>query len=68
MPGHPPEGRAPGVWLASFKQHSAVHREVGKSASVGLRAPAGRFDAAKGESFDTSDGRLAVSSSPGREP
>ena len=69
MPAHPPEGRAPGVWLASFKQHSAVHREVGKSAtSVGLRAPAGRFDAAKGESFDTGDGRLAVSSSPGREP
>ena len=57
------------MWLASFKQHSAVHGEVGKSAtSVGLRAPAGRFDAAKGESFDTSDGRLAVSSSPGREP
>ena len=45
------------MWLASFKQHSAVHGEVGKSAtSVGLRAPAGRFDAAKGESFDTSDG------------
>ena len=33
------------MWLASFKQHSAVHGEVGKSAtSVGLRAPAGRFD------------------------
>ena len=44
------------MWLASFKQHSAVRGEGGKSASVGLRAPAGRFDAAKGESFDTSDG------------
>jgi len=57
------------VWLASFKQPSAVHGEVGKSAtSVGLRAPAGRFDAAKGESLDTSDGSRAVSSSPGRGP
>ena len=64
LPGHPPEGKAPGVWLASFKQHSAVHGEVWKSAtSMGLRAPAGRFDAAKGD-----DGRRAVSSSPGREP
>jgi len=57
------------VWLASFKQPSAVHGGVGKSAtSVGLRAPAGRFDAAKGGSLDTGDGRLAVSSSPGRGP
>ena len=41
-----------------------MHGEVGKSAtSMGLRAPAGRFDAAKGD-----DGRRAVSSSPGREP
>ena len=62
-------GRVPGVWLASFKQPSAVHGEVGKSAtSVGLRAPAGRFDAAKDESIDTGDGRRAVSSSPGRGP
>ena len=69
LPGHPPGGRAPGVWLASFKQHSAVHGEVWKSAtSVGLRAPAGRFDAAKGESIDTGDGRRPVSSSPGRGP
>ena len=52
------------MWLVSFKQHSVVHGEVGKSAtSMGLRAPAGRFDAAKGD-----DGRRAVSSSPGREP
>jgi len=66
LPGHPPGGRVPGVWLASFKQPSAVHEEVGKSAtSVGLRAPAGRFDATKGESIDTGDGRRAVSSSPG---
>ena len=57
------------MWLASFKQPSAVHGEVGKSAtSVGLRAPAGRFDAAKGESIDTGSGRRAVSSSPGRGP
>jgi len=28
LPGNPPEGRAPGVWLASFEQHSAVHGEV----------------------------------------
>jgi len=57
------------VWLASFKQPSAVHGEDGKSAtSVGLRAPAGRFDAAKGEGIDPSDGRRAVSSSPGRGP
>ena len=56
------------MWLASFKQPSAVHGDAGKSAiSMGLRAPAGRFDAAKGESFDTNDGRRAVSSSPGRE-
>ena len=69
MPGHPPGGRAPGVWLASFKQHSAVHEKLWKSAtSVGLRAPAGRFDATRGESLDTSDGRRAVSSSPGRGP
>ena len=40
LPGHPPEGRAPGVWLASFKQHSAVHGEVGKSATLLIqRAP-----------------------------
>jgi len=46
-----------------------VHGEAGKSAtSVRLRAPAGRFDAANGESIDTGDGRRAVSSSPGREP
>jgi len=57
------------VWLASFRQHSAVHGKVGKGAiSVGLRAPAGCFDAAKGESLDTSDGRRAVSSLPGRGP
>ena len=57
------------MWLASFKQPSAVHGEVGKSAtSMALRAPAGRFDAAKGESIDTGDGRRAVSSSPGRGP
>ena len=35
---------------------------------MGLRAPAGRFDADKGESIDTGDGRRAVSSSPGRGP
>jgi len=35
---------------------------------MGLRAPAGRFDAAIGGSLDTSDGRRAVSSSPGRGP
>ena len=35
---------------------------------MGLRAPAGRFDAAKGESIDTGDGRRAVSSSPGSGP
>ena len=69
LPGHPPGGRAPGEWLASFKQHSAVHGQVGKSAiSMGLRAPAGRFDAIKGESIDTGDGRRAVSSSPGKGP
>jgi len=52
------------VWLAPFKQPSAVHGGVGKSAtSMGLRAPTGRFDAAKGD-----DARRAVSSSPGREP
>ena len=57
------------MWLASFKQHSAVHGKVWKSAtSVRLRAPAGRFDAAKGESLDTGDGRRADSSSPGRGP
>ena len=57
------------MWLASFKQPSAVHGEVGKSAtSAGLRAPVGRFDAAKGESIDTGDGRRAGSSSPGRGP
>ena len=40
------------MWLASFKQHSAVYGKDGKSAtSVGLRAPAGRFDAAKGGIF-----------------
>ena len=44
----------PGMWLASLKLPSAVHGEVGKSAtSVGLRAPAGRFDAAQGGSIDT---------------
>ena len=49
------------MWLASFKQHSAVHGKAGKSAtSVGLRAPAGRFDAARGKNLDTSDGRRAV--------
>jgi len=54
---------------APFKQPSAVHGGLGKSAtSVGLRAPAGRFDAAKGGSLNTSDGRRAVSSSPGRGP
>ena len=64
LPGHPPEGEAPGAWLVSFKKHSAVHGKVEKSAtSMGLRAPAGRFDAAKGD-----DGRRAVLSSPGREP
>ena len=46
-----------------------MHGEVGKSAtSVGLRAPAGRFDAAKGGSMDTGNGRRAASSSPGRGP
>ena len=46
------------MWLASFKQHSAVHGKVGKSAtSAGLRAPAGRFDAARGGGLDNSDGR-----------
>ena len=35
---------------------------------MGLRAPAGRFDAAKGESTDTGDGGRAVSSSPGKGP
>jgi len=65
--GTPRGGRVPGVWLASFKQPSAVHGGAWKNAtSVGLRAPAGRFDAAKEESHDTSDGRRAVSSSPGR--
>jgi len=57
------------MWLASLKQLSAVYGKAGKSAtSVGLRAPAGRFDAARGESLDTSDGRRAVSSSPGGGP
>jgi len=57
------------VWLASFKQPSAVHGKAGKSAtSVGLRAPAGRFDAAKGGGIDIGDGRRMVSSSPGRGP
>jgi len=35
---------------------------------VGLRAPAGRFDAAKGESTDPGEGRREVSSSPSRGP
>ena len=57
------------MWLASFKQHSAVHGEVGRSAtSAGLRALAGCFDVAKGGSIDTGDGRRAVSSSPGWRP
>ena len=44
---------------------SSVYEEVGKSAtSVGLRAPAGRFDAAQGESTNTGSGRRAVLSSP----
>jgi len=61
LPGHPPGGRVTGVWLASFKKTSAVHGGVGKSTtSVGLRAPAGRFDAAKGGSIDTGDGRSVV--------
>ena len=56
------------MWLASFKQPSAVHGEVGKSArSVRLGASAGHFDAAKGGSSDTGNGRCAVSLSPGRE-
>ena len=55
------------ILLASLKLPSSVHEEVGKSAtSVGLRAPAGRFDAAQGGSIDTGSGRRAVSSSPGR--
>jgi len=46
-----------------------VHGKVWKSAtSVGLRAPAGRFDATKGGSIDTGDGRRVASSSPGRGP
>ena len=46
MSGHPPGERAPGIWLASLKLPSSVHEEVGKSAaSLGLRAPAGRFAA-----------------------
>jgi len=49
------------VWLASFKQHSAEHGTVGKSAtSVGLRAPSGRFDAARGESGLVIAGQGAV--------
>ena len=57
------------MWVTSFKQPSAVHGKAGKSAtSVGLRAPAGRFDATKGGSIDTGDGRRAVSSSPGKGP
>ena len=69
LPGHSPGERVPGVWLASFKLPSAMHGDVGKSAtSVGLKAPAGRFDAAKGESIDTDSGRRAVSSSLGRGP
>ena len=63
LPGYPPGERVPGGWFASFTLPSAVHGEVGKSAtSVGLRAPAGRFDAAQGESIDTGGGRRAVSS------
>jgi len=56
--------------VASFNQPSGVHGEVGKknSTSVGLRAPAGRYDAAKSGSPNTSDGRRVVSSSPGRGP
>jgi len=51
LPGNPPEDT-----FASIEQTSAVHGEVGKSAtSVGLRAPAGRFG-----SIDTGDGRRAV--------
>ena len=59
----------PGVWLASFKLPSAVHGEVGKSAtSVGLRAPTGRFDAAKGASTDPGNGSRTVSKSPSTGP
>ena len=69
LSGHPPGEGVPGFWLASLKLPSSVHEEVGKSAtSVGLRAPARRFDAAQGESIDTGSGRRAVSSSPGRGP
>jgi hypothetical protein len=69
LPGHLPGERVPDVWLASFTLPSAVHGEVGKSAtSAGQREPAGRFDAAKGESIGTGSGRRAVSSSPGRGP
>jgi len=53
----PPGERAPGVWLASFKLLSAVHGEVGKSAtSVGLRAPAGCFVSVKGGSINNTSG------------
>ena len=62
-------GSESGVWLAFFTLPSALHGDIGKRAtSVGLRAPAGRFDAAKGGSIDTGGGRRAVSSSPGRGP
>ena len=61
--------RVPCIWPASLKLPSSVHEKAGKSAtSVGLRAPAGRFDAARGESTGTGSGRRAVSSSPGRGP
>ena len=60
-------GSESGVWLAFFTLPSALHGDIGKRAtSVGLRAPAGRFDAAKGGSIDTGGGRRAVSSSLGR--
>ena len=52
LPGNPLE-RVPGMWLASFKLPSAMHGVVGKSAtSVGLKAPAGRFDAARSGRMD----------------
>ena len=65
--GEPSGGRSTWRAPASFKLPSEAHVGVGKSAtSVGLRAPAGRFDATKGESTDTGSGERAVSSSPGR--
>ena len=69
LSGNPSGERVPGMWLASLELPSSVHGGAEKSATpVGLRAPAGRFDAAQGGSIDTGSGRRAVSSSPGRGP